>query len=367
MKTIEFSKDEEIVIKGPCNIKVLEGNVFIQGLEIKEIYIPYENSFTIYTIDNLSKISLDCNILDRTKDITGWHKIAEMIVATGGTIIILGGTDSGKTYFSNMIANLYKGEAVIIDGDVGQSSFFIPTFISTTKSSLKTLDISARGFNDIEFLGDITPSTNPLLHVSLLRLLYDRNRGKLNIIDTDGWIKGYKAYLHKLSLLNYINPDYIIILDNELKNYLSKYNQKIISPKKPNVIEGRSRERRRMRRRILYSNYFKEAKEVSIPSSWIFGIGVAENLFTAWGEIVQLTIEEPCSGIVVNKSELIGLIVGLLYNGRVVGAGLVNDISKDSVKILTPVKNFDGIIMGKIALNDKFEERRVRLRKCQSS
>ncbi|MEM0374365.1 MAG: Clp1/GlmU family protein [Sulfolobaceae archaeon] len=366
MSYVEFSKDEEIIVKGPCSIKVIEGNVFIQGLKIlDEINIPYDNSFTIYTIDNVSKILLDCNILDKTKNVTNWHKIAEMISATGGTVVILGNIDSGKTYFSNLIANCYKNEVVILDGDVGQSSLFIPTFIALSKSSLKTLNISSRGVSDIEFLGDITPSTNPQLHVNLLRILYERNRSNLNIIDTDGWVRGYRAYLHKLSLLNYINPDYIIILDNELKKYfIDKYNQKIIVPKKPSVVEGRSRERRKMRRRNLYMNYFKDSKEVSIPSSSVFGIGITDILFDAWGETVQLTLEEPCSGIMIDRSELIGLIVGLIRGGKTIGAGLIKEINKNHVKIFSPIEEFDGIVTGKIALDDKFEERRVKLRKC---
>ncbi|MCY0860257.1 MAG: Clp1/GlmU family protein [Sulfolobaceae archaeon] len=357
-----FLKDQDIIIKTPCKVEVKRGAIDIQGIEIKEseeISINVSNTFTITTLSD-STIETDCQILN-VYETLGWVNIANNIASTRGKVIVLGETDSGKTYFSNMLLNKLVNNSRLIDADVGQSSLFIPTFVSSIASTKQTLYLRERGFDNLEFYGDITPSSNPRLHINLVLTLIEKSSEPLKIIDTDGWVRGFLAYRHKLELIESINPDYIILFNENLKNNLpERLRQKIIFLKAPHV-NKRTTEERRKRRSELYRQYFKDAKEIAIDYEELLGTRISEKLSIAWGEPIYLDTEENCSGFYIN--ELQGALLGVIKKGKVVGASLIKSLGY-FITLLTPITDFDGLILGKIALNFDYTERKIHMGLC---
>jgi polynucleotide 5'-hydroxyl-kinase GRC3/NOL9 len=369
MNIIEISRNEGLVVAGPCKIIIKDGSIFIQGIEINEkIEIKDNKSFTVYTLNNLSKIETDCNIIAKSHEALLWHKIAEDIVKTRGTIIVLGEVDSGKSYFSNMICNISEIECLYVDSDIGQSSLFIPTFLAASKEAHMTLNPRERKISELQFFGDITPTSNPQLHVSLVTRLLEKNRSNINVIDTDGWLKGFRAYRHKLELLNFVNPDYIISFSKELIEYLpSFFRNRTISINKPNYIKKRSVNDRKKYRSKLYKDYFSNSVINEIELSYLFGKKIANYLFIALNELIQFIKEEPCTGYIIDYNDVNRLILGLTKSGNIIGAGLLVEIKEDRALISTPVKDFEGIILGRISLNENFEERRIRIKRCSNT
>ena len=350
-----IEKGIDIVIRGPCNIKVAQGRVDISGIEITDTFhIGINKTFTITTLTE-SEIKLDCNVLSRYPSL-GWRNVAEEI---SGKIVIIGKQNSGKSYLANLISNIQK--APILDADIGQSSIFIPTFVSLSDFK-ETLTPKEKGIRNLEFYGDITPSVNPKFHLALIsKLSYLLNNV---VVDTDGWVSGYQSYRHKIELIYSIDPDFIILFEDSNMNLPSDIRRRAIIVKSFPLAVDRDKNQRKLYRKNLYKEYFSTENEIKMGTSKLFGISITDRLFISWGEMIQLSDEEPCEGYYIKLEDIKGLLVGLTLKGKTIGAGLITDITKDYVIIRTREKEADGILLGNINLNENFEERRVKIKKC---
>ncbi|TRM74683.1 GTPase, partial [Sulfolobus sp. B5] len=351
---------KEILIEGPCDIKVTEGEIRIVGIRFERnnlVKIPESKTYTLIFDEN-TKFEMNCKVLNTDLSLN-WDEVAEQISQTGGSVLLLGDIDSGKTYFTNLISNLSVPFIKIIDADVGQSSLFLPTFVSSATPTVTSLDIEYYKYNDLEFFGDITPSTNPRLHVSKILRIYEKEpHQKITVIDTDGWIHGLKAMLHKFELIYSIDPDYIITFDTRIRDILPlNYRNRVKILNKVGLHKDKNR--RKISRVLKYKRYFEsDAKLVTLSSEDIIGISLSDILYNSWGEYLQLSVESPCLGYYIDSETLKGALVGIIDRGRVIGAAILREISGNYIKLLTKADKFSGVILGYISLNHKFEERR---------
>ena len=350
-----IEKGTDIVVKGPCSIKVIQGKVDISGIEITDTFhIRNNKTFTITTLTE-SEIDSNCNVLAKYPSL-GWRTIAEKI---SGKIIVIGKQNSGKSYLANIISNVQRSP--ILDADIGQSSLFIPTFISLSNIK-ETLTPREKGFTNLEFFGDITPSVNPKFHQALIsKLSYLVNS---IVIDTDGWVSGYQSYRHKIELIYIVDPDFIILFEDSNKDLPFDIKRRVIKAKAFPLDVDRSRNQRKLYRQSLYREYFNTKNEIKIETDKLFGNPITDRLFISWGDMVQLSDEEPCEGYYIKLEDIKGLLVGLTLKGKTIGAGLITDITRDYITIRTREKEADGILLGNINLNENFEERRVKIEKC---
>lgn len=359
----ELQKNYDLLIKAPCNISVIKGSLSIQGIELNEketISLIDQNTFTITSLSD-SIIDIDCEILNKYETLN-WHKIAYDISATRGIVVVLGETDSGKTYFTNLLSNKLPNDTRVIDADVGQSSLFIPTFIASTSVVKPTLSLREKGYEELEFFGDITPSSNPRLHTNLILRLVETGKEKLKIIDTDGWVRGFLAYRHKIELLELLDPDHIILMSENLRNNLpSKFKERTIILKKPPYLPKRTPEVRRLRRSLLYKEYFKNSKDITVDYEEILGTRISDNLIISWGDAIGID-DDNCQEH-YNIRNLVGALLGLVKRKKIVRAAMIKNLGY-YITLQSPIEEFDGLVLGRIALNPDFTERKLRVESC---
>ncbi|MCG3108581.1 Polyribonucleotide 5'-hydroxyl-kinase [Metallosphaera sp. J1] len=319
-----------VIMRGPCEVRVNRGEISILGLS-QEIYLIPETTFTVHS-ERGAEIESDCETL-LVSPSAGWENVAELISATGGRVIVVGEQDSGKSYFSRMLYNL-TGNFAYADLDVGQSSLFLPSFISMIEGS-KLWFQNPLSFSRAEFFGDISPSRAPGLHLELsLKLI--RDIGNL-VVDTDGWTRS-SGVGHKRKIIELTDPDYVIALGTEsLRLIPREYRQRTILLRTPQIRFRKTRINRRNNRRELYQRYFTKAREIKVNG---FGgrLGITGNSCYL-------------------NNYLNGLMTAVIINERIVGAGLMK--VDDELLIRTPVPFFDDFVPGFISLDEGWMERRL--------
>ncbi|MEM3194876.1 MAG: Clp1/GlmU family protein [Metallosphaera sp.] len=318
-----------VVLRGPCNLNVTQGEAQILGLAKKTYVIASETTFSIFSARG-AEIESDCSYVTNLPAL-GWENIGEIVAMTGGRVIVIGAQDSGKSYLSKLIYNM-TDNFLYVDLDVGQSSLFLPSFVSSIRGKELFFE-NPLMFTRLEFFGDITPSRDPKRHIILATKLTESEKNV--VIDTDGWINNY-GLVHKRRLIEYLDPDYIIVFNRNNKLIPREYIDRVIYLSSPSVNQKKKSDRHIIRRN-LYLRYFKEAKVREAPT---------------FGERVK-GIRSLC----LNFDSLEGLILGLIKENRVVGAGLLH--LAESLEILTPVNEFDDFYLGLISLDREWRERRI--------
>ncbi|KAI9295830.1 hypothetical protein K502DRAFT_341394 [Neoconidiobolus thromboides FSU 785] len=155
-------------------------------------------------------------------------------------ILICGDKDSGKSTFSKYLTNKFLNklnEIALINTDPGQSDFTPPGLLSLhliSKPVLGAPFTQLRKSENSYFLGDTHIKNSPEHYLEIVKQLFikyqqykENNNNQLPlIINTNGWIKGL-GYESLLSVINLIQPNFIIEMDNNNNNtkLITKYNQ----------------------------------------------------------------------------------------------------------------------------------------------
>jgi polynucleotide 5'-hydroxyl-kinase GRC3/NOL9 len=134
------------------------------------------------------------------------------------TVLILGGTNTGKSTLTTYLANtaIYSGHnPCVIDGDVGQGDLAPPTAIGAAIFSKPVVDL--RDFCEtrmFEFVGSMTPAGFEDTIARKLRDLLGRTSPLANIIivNTDGYVSDGGGVNYKQTIAKKLQPDIIIIL-----------------------------------------------------------------------------------------------------------------------------------------------------------
>lgn len=264
-----------------------------------------------------------------------WIRIRDEFIKDGKKLIVVGGSDSGKSTFILYLAReLYEsGKRVgVLDLDIGQSNIGPPSTIG-----FGTLDSKISSLNEIEpkkmyFIGSVSPKGN-LLQIIVGGYKLIKEMEKLNLdyilIDTTGLVDGLIAEVLKHNKIEVLNPDYIVLFENEserenlIRPFL--YDGRKIFRLKPseNVVE-RSRLDRIEYRNKRFKEYFKESKRVEI--------------YFKEHNIIGFDLKR--------STPLQNSIVGLLDKDRfLLYLGILEILNKEknSLIITTPIKEDKGI------------------------
>jgi polynucleotide 5'-hydroxyl-kinase GRC3/NOL9 len=230
---------------------------------------------------------------------SSWEDAAKEILSLNKpvTVIVVGGIDSGKTSFCTFLVN----EAVknklrigVIDADLGQSDVGPPSTVGfnfVTEPVKDLFDIDAQ---DAVFVGSTSPSGAIKKITEGLTRLKDRAieaGADFLVINTDGWVEGEEAATYKVRLAEKIGPSAVVGMqqNKELTPILDALNDvKVFVIDSPQLIQPRSREKRKILRELSYKKYLKGAKTHSFSLGWI---KVEDSIFGSGGLLPHNRLE----------------------------------------------------------------------------
>jgi len=258
-------------------------------------------------------------------------QILKKIVQVPKDIIILGETDTGKSYLAFEILKVLKERNLnfgYLNSDVGQSQIGVPSVLSSVyfkKKIFKKINPELK-----IFFGDITPSSNIEWFLLCFLKLYKESKKFMQnlIIDTTGFIKQPAAHLLKLLKVNILEDCYIISIGEPKKfEFLNGVKKEKIFLKPHFRVKKKSAKKREIYRQFRFKNYFKNFKKISLR-------------FKTKKKIIE--------------NQLIGFQNS---DGFLEYLGVVDKIKKGHLEILVPhyfdFKRINSIILGNLILDVK--------------
>lgn len=216
-----------------------------------------------------------------------WGDELDRLGSEGGTVLLLGGSDAGKSTFCRALAQ--KGcsmgvKTAVVDADLGQSSLGLPGTVTLAIS-----DASAEGWVErsegssgralartLFFVGAVSPRDCLVNHlvatVRACQAAWEAG-AKLTIVDTTGYISAPEGALLKRAKIDTIRPDVVVALShkNELQCILeayvgSSFPRVVILPPSPGA-SARKKETRRRSRQERFREHFRDAKRLQVTLS----------------------------------------------------------------------------------------------------
>ena len=390
---LKLKKGDIYLFKGPCLLRINGGKFETVGKTLEnseEVKIPRGKSIPVETLID-GELVLDFEEGGEREHLSArtipdsWDALVEKLSKKEARIIlILGQTDTGKTFFSSYLANrlLTRGlKAGILDCDTGQSDIGPPGTIGLAVLERQIVFPSEVEPTALYFTGSNSPAFHFMPSLVGLKRLVDQGLTLADtlIIDTPGWVQGEKARALHRSEIEMLSPDVIILLQrsDELEHLIKNYSQeKIVRIPVSKGSSPRNHEERKGLRETMYKKYLKQADYIELDLDEIqtdrvyFKTGKEIKLESTqylWAERLSglegllLVTERPLSeeesimvkrkvGVYNLKNILAGneknILVGLLNSmGEVLGIGIIDriDYKARKIKIFTPVKEKEKI------------------------
>lgn len=411
------NRGKTLLVDGPASVSLLSGEIDVLGapLQVEKNLVVREGKRLPLWVKKNATVELMLgegayiNEVDARSVSSSWQEVANQLFSLKCpvTVLVLGGVDSGKTSFCTFLVNeavKNKLNVGIIDADLGQSDVGPPSTIGFSFVVEPVTDLFEVDAQRAFFVGSTSPSTamskiidglTRLKEMALIRSV------DFLVINTDGWIDGSQASDYKVRLAETVNSSIIVGLqkDNELDPILDSLSgEQYLVVDSPQLIQPRSREKRKLLPELSYKKYLKGAKVQSFSLSWV---KLKESLLGAGAPLHRSRLatlinllgakpvysEESVAGllIVLNKNETIaekrikdvkerfgkqvkviregeeeGLLVGLIdEEDNFLGIGILHemDYKRKVLKIYTPVNEKVGkICFSQIKLNKNFSE-----------
>lgn len=296
-----------------------------------------------------------------------WSPYLDEILKNGKIIIVIGASDTGKTTFVHLLANLGARQGMrvgVVDADIGQSDIGPPTSIG-----LGIIDHPVDGLNEIPpsslyFVGSTSPAGYLLPMVVGTKRMVDRairSGAERVIIDTTGLVHGEIGHVLKHYMIQNTSSDLVVALErgDELEHIIRPLEWmesiEIFRLRVPSVVKRRDPDLRRENRKASFRRYLEGAGLIEISfedirtlwTPFLCGKGLTPSqlmrLSKTLGEIV-LYGERTDEGIFVvtvdkvrgiegrdivqfRKDDFRGLVVGLGdKEGEILSIGVIKEV-----------------------------------------
>lgn len=273
-------------------------------------------------------------------------EVVQRLSSTRGTVVLLGGIDTGKTSFGLAMAEAARADGVAvayIDADVGQSTIGPSTCIGLKYcGELDEVDNeSLSAADELAFVGSTSPEGHllPLMSGTGRLVNHAREAGsELIIVDTTGYVSGFYAQLLKYYKLELIQPDAVVGFQRgeELEPILGVarrfFPAEVTSLKVEQAVLERSVEDRLEERESKLATYFDAS-------------------LTRWR--LKTSVFMPPIPPAIDLAQLDGLVVGLEDGkGTCTGIGLLeHDTEENVLRMVTPVsESAKGLRLGSVRL-----------------
>ncbi len=282
-----------------------------------------------------------------------WETTINKMIKEKGTVVLIGGSDTGKTTFALSLANDALAKEIptaLVDADLGQSTIGPPTTIGLSLLK-KGDDLKEPKVNSIYFVGDTSPFSHLLQSVVGTKRLVEKARtlgAKLIVVDTSGLITGAMGQALKYHEVQVIGGDHIVALQRSTElefilRSLSHYQKpQLYNLKVPIEVRRVSPEMRARHRKIRFQKYFRDSRVYAFKAKKI----------SVYPPIVDLVRRRDYQNLIValkdaeSETEGIGIIVNQL-------------VRDELVEVLTPIKTdikIRGLELGFLRLSEEGDE-----------
>jgi polynucleotide 5'-hydroxyl-kinase GRC3/NOL9 len=214
-----------------------------------------------------------------------WDEVRQKIAPSNGTVLLLGGVDTGKTTLLRLLTQdcLAQGQEVaILDADPGQSEIAPPACVGLASPQQGFTTLSEIPPTTLAFVGRTTPQGSLLEYVTAVVRLAQRAQERRIIVDTSGYLHGTGARQLYHTLFDLLKPAHVIALQRkaELTGIIAplKFREDctLHTPAIPACIQKKPSTFRAVRRAMRYAGYFQEAAlhtlsfdEVALAGIWL--------------------------------------------------------------------------------------------------
>jgi polynucleotide 5'-hydroxyl-kinase GRC3/NOL9 len=416
MKRI-VDEGKTLLVDGPASVSLISGNASVLGapLQFEENLVVRQGKRLPLWIKEGATLELmlgagaAVNEVEEGTVPSSWDEAAKELLSLDKpvTVIIIGGVDSGKTSFCTFLVNAAVKEKLktsVIDADLGQSDVGPPSTVGFNFVTELVKDLFEIDAEDAVFVGSTSPSGAINKVIEGLTRLKDRVMdagADFLVINTDGWVEGEEAAAYKVRLAETVGSSAVVGMQegNELTPILdSLHDVKVLGINSPQLIQPRSREKRKLLRELSYKKYMKGAKVQSFSLSWvkakdsILGSGgpllhkrleTLSNLLRTRPVYSEETVdailvvlkkskavtEEHIKAVeeyfgkrakVIREGDETGLLVGLKdEEDKFLGIGILHEVDykRKTLKVYTPVSEKPyTLCFGQIKLNKHFRE-----------
>ena len=145
----------------------------------------------------------------------------------GGTIYLLGKSDTGKSTFCRYLIERFApvSRVAYLDGDTGQSTIGPP---ATAGLAIYDTDPVTPAATYLRFVGDISPRGHLLQGLTALKRLQETAREfhpRVCVIDSPGYVGGDAAREYQVSQIELLRPDHLVAIQEqeELSEILAQF------------------------------------------------------------------------------------------------------------------------------------------------
>ena len=191
----------------------------------------------------------------------------------GGTLLLLGAADTGKTTLMDALAErlAQRQPVALVDADTGQSHIGPPTTVGWTLREAHSGAPKVPDAGGIAFVGDVTPVGHLLQLLAALALCVAQARQAADavLIDTPGLVTGGAACSLWWTVQRLLRPERIVAIqrENEMAELLGGLEAGLSAIKKvkaPAKLRRKSPEARQEHRRRLFEEYFRDATDYTL-------------------------------------------------------------------------------------------------------
>jgi polynucleotide 5'-hydroxyl-kinase GRC3/NOL9 len=261
-------------------------------------------------------------------------------------VMIAGGTDAGKSTFCTYLANRAIAEGVtptIVDGDIGQSDLAPPSVIGAAALGHQTSDLRDINATVFEFVGSTSPRGLESFISQRLASIVTRScfRSDLCIVNTDGYVDNGGAQYKKM-IATGIQPGIVVLLGKNLilRDFLASGPWTIIQARASSQAQ-KSRTVRIWRRQDQFARFIGSARLTLDPSMITF-------VFR--GERYSLSQLHTGTVLPFQREQMEGMFVGLGSGGDIAGFGVIDNMTQDTLVVMTDIRNFDTMYLSDVRL-----------------
>jgi len=295
--------DQTLLVKGPARIDLLEGKIEVFGkIFVKEkstqdnsLIVPSANTYPLHALE-LSKLEIytksedNIQLIEEDTISKEWVKIKDTVIneikkksTTTPIKVMVLGISCGKTTIIKYLANHIIREGLkggYLDSDLGQQLMYLPTTINI--GEIKDFIISSADIETEEtvFIGSTFPKSSYKFIVahSCKDLIdeYIKKHKDTNVIliDSDGWIKTEAGVIYKNFFIDKIDPDILIIFQDDSIEELkviektaskSKGRKVLLVKEKNEYFYEKSKDERRFLRQSQFAKVLENYRKISIP------------------------------------------------------------------------------------------------------